>query len=149
MREGELFINGKDAYITFGIFLGSERKRKLDNQSALLTPPPAKKHTTVAYRERGGEEVDVSEVRFEARDLSLRFAMLASNEQDFLSKYQAFVDVLKSGMIDLRVSALGKTYKLYYLSCPNAGLVLKTRLRTTGRIAALWTVKFREPRPEF
>lgn len=147
MREGKLFINGEDAYTAYGVFLAKDRGGTYDNLSTLLTPPPAKKHTTVDYRERDGEEVDVSDVRFEARNVSLRFAMVTDNEAMFRAKYKAFVDMLSSGTLELRVSEIGKTYKLYYLSCP--GMVMKTRLRTTGRLAAIWTVKFREPKPDF
>ena len=135
MREGKLFIKAKDRGGTY------------DNLSALLTPPPAKRHTTVDYRERDGEEADVSDVRFEARDISLRLAMITDNEQEFRTKYKGFIEILRSGLLNVRVSEIGKTYKLYYLSCP--GTVMKTRLRTTGRLAAIWTVKFREPKPDF
>lgn len=76
MREGKLFINDKDAYTNYGVFLAKDRGGTYDNLSALQTPPPAKRHTTVDYRERDGEEADVSDVRFEARDISLRLAML-------------------------------------------------------------------------
>ena len=50
-------------------------------------------------------------------------------------------------MINMRVTETGKTYKFYYQSCP--GMVMKTRLKTTGKLAAMWTIKFREPKPEF
>lgn len=147
MREGKLFINNRDAYTNYGVFLTPTRGGAYDNISALLTPPAIKAYTTVSYRERDGEETDVSMPRFEARDVSLRFAMVTDTEQEFRTRYKAFVDTLKSGLLDVRVSEIGKTYKLYYLSCP--GMVMKTRLRTTGRLAAQWTVKFREPKPEF
>lgn len=73
--------------------------------------------------------------------------MITDNEQEFRTKYKGFIEVLRSGLLNVRVSEIGKTYKLYYLSCP--GTVMKTRLRTTGRLAAIWTVKFREPKPDF
>ena len=137
MREGKLYINNLDAYATYGVFLANDRGGTYDNLSALMTPPPVKKYTTVDYRERDGEEVDVTLPRYEARDVSLRFAMVAESELDFRTRYKAFVDVTETG----------KTYRLYYQSCP--GMVMRTRLRTTGRLAAMWTVKFREPKPEF
>ena len=112
-----------------------------------MTPPAVKPYTTVDYRERNGEEVDLSIVRLEARDVSLRLAMVAEGEQDFRDKYRAFIDTLKSGLLSVKVTETGKTYKMYYLSCP--GYVMKTRLRTSGRLLAVWTVKFREPKPEF
>ena len=149
MREGKLFINGKDAYTEYGVFLGGDRGGAYDNLSALLTPPPAKGYTTVSYRERDGEEVEVTAPRIEARDVSLRFVMVADSEEEFRERYKAFIGTLRSGLLDLRVSETGKTYRLYYLGCPSPGLVMKTRLRTTGRLAALWTVKFREPKPAF
>lgn len=58
MREGKLYINNLDAYATYGVFLANDRGGTYDNLSALMTPPPVKKYTTVDYRERDGEEVD-------------------------------------------------------------------------------------------
>ena len=147
MRTGKLYINNLDAYTEYGVFLAKDRGGTYDNISVLMRPPPAKKHTTIDYRECDGEEVDVSGVRFEARDVSLRFAMIVDGEQEFRTKYKNFIDVLKSGMINMRVTETGKTYKFYYQSCP--GMVMKTRLKTTGKLAAMWTIKFREPKPEF
>ena len=147
MRTGKLYINNLDAYTEYGVFLAKDRGGTYDNISVLMTPPPAKKHTTIDYRECDGEEVDVSGVRFEARDVSLRFAMIVDGEQEFRTKYKNFIDVLKSGMINMRVTETVKTYKFYYQSCP--GMVMKTRLKTTGKLAAMWTIKFREPKPEF
>ncbi len=147
MRIGKLYINNLDAYTTYGVFLAKDRGGTYDNLSALMTPPPAKRHTTVDYRERDGEEVIVEEVRFEARDVSLRLAMVTDDEQEFRTRYKNFIDVLRSGLLNVRVSEIGKTYRLYYLSCP--GVVMRTRLRTSGKLAAMWTVKFREPKPEF
>lgn len=147
MRTGKLYINNLDAYTEYGVFLAKDRGGTYDNISVLMTPPPAKKHTAIDYRECDGEEVDVSGVRFEARDVSLRFAMIVDGEQEFRTKYKNFIDVLKSGMINMRVTETGKTYKFYYQSCP--GMVMKTRLKTTGKLAAMWTIKFREPKPEF
>ena len=147
MRTGKLYINNLDAYTEYGVFLAKDRGGTYDNISVLMTPPPAKKPTTIDYRECDGEEVDVSGVRFEARDVSLRFAMIVDGEQEFRTKYKNFIDVLKSGMINMRVTETGKTYKFYYQSCP--GMVMKTRLKTTGKLAAMWTIKFREPKPEF
>ena len=89
----------------------------------------------------------MEEVRFEARDVSLRLAMVTDDEQEFRTRYKNFIDVLRSGLLNVRVSEIGKTYRLYYLSCP--GVVMRTRLRTSGKLAAMWTVKFREPKPEF
>lgn len=147
MRTGKLYINNLDAYTTYGVFLAKDRGGTYDNLSALMTPPPAKRHTTVDYRERDGEEVIVEEVRFEARDVSLRLAMVTDDEQEFRTRYKNFIDVLRSGLLNVRVPEIGKTYRLYYLSCP--GVVMRTRLRTSGKLAAMWTVKFREPKPEF
>ena len=84
MREGKLYINNLDAYATYGVFLANDRGGTYDNLSALMTPPPVKKYTTVDYRERDGEEVDVTLPRYEARDvqgvcrcLEIRYAQRA------------------------------------------------------------------------
>ena len=67
MRTGKLYINNLDAYTEYGVFLAKDRGGTYDNISVLMTPPPAKKHTTIDYRECDGEEVDVSGVRFDSR----------------------------------------------------------------------------------
>ena len=147
MRTGKLYINDVDAYEEYGVFLCSDRSGVYDNLSALLTPPPAKSYVTVNYWEKDGEETEVEQTRYEARDLSLRFALVADSEPVFTLKYRRFLEVVKSGWLELRVTETGKTYRVYYLSSP--GLVMKTRLKTTGRLLAIWTIKFREPKPEF
>lgn len=88
MRTGKLYINNLDAYTEYGVFLAKDRGGTYDNISVLMTPPPAKKHTTIDYRECDGEEVDVSGVRFEARDVSLRFAMIVDGEPGVSDKVQ-------------------------------------------------------------
>ena len=147
MKTGKLYINNHDAYTEYGVFLCSDRSGVYDNLSALLTPPSVKSYVTVNYRERDGEETEVEETRFEGRDLSPRFALVADSEAVFTLKYQRFIEEVKSGWLELRVTETGKTYRVYYVSSP--GFVMKTRLKTTGRLLAIWTIKFREPKPAF
>ena len=51
MLKGQLYINGKDAYITWGIFLDETAL------SALMTPAPNKEFISNKYRSKDGKSV--------------------------------------------------------------------------------------------
>lgn len=147
MHTGKLYINGNDAYLAYGLILYTESAGLNENNSALLTPPAVKTYTTVAYRERTGEEVSVKSPCYEARSVTLLLAILAEDEAGWWSKFTAFTALLKSGWIELRVTELGKTYRLYYQSFSTYKQL--TEIKGSNRICAKFQVKFREPKPNF
>ena len=73
------------------------------------------------------------------REVTLTFLIEGSSESDFMSKYSSFVAELHRGKVDLYVSELGETFKLFYLNC--------TQYDNYRLNACKMAIKFREPNP--
>lgn len=145
--DGLLFINDKDVYKTYGAFLSEDRAGDNTNYSALLKPASMKKYTAVDFREQDGEKLpDVLLPRIEPREFDLQFAIFGTSKADFISKYNAFVGMLRSGWLNIRVPELNKTYKVHYVSCTVYNQLTALDADT---VAGKFTVKFREPKPVF
>ena len=147
MLAGLLIINGTDVYNEFGAFLTEDAAGKHDNYSALLAPPKTKTYVSVDFREDDGEKLPevLPDPAFQARDVSLYFAILSDNAANFFEKYYDFISFLKSGWLELELIELAKTYKMYYLEC--SGYEQLTPI--DGQVVARFKVKFREPVPNF
>lgn len=117
--QGELYINGKDAWITW--------KVKLDNgYDALLLKVNPKEYITNDSRSQAGKQVFISNPQPQAKDLQLVFAITCDSTDEYLENYNAFTDEL-TGIIELEVAALKKIYKLRitdYIGLPSGlGLI--------------------------
>lgn len=146
--SGLLFINETDVFDTYGVFLAEdEGESDESNYSALLAPPEAKDHTAVNFREQDGEKLpDTLLARFKPRDITLKFAILAGNKTEFLSRYSAFVLFLKNGAngwLTFRLPELNRTYRFYYKKASE----YKQLTDLSGEVAARFDVVFREPNP--
>ena len=117
--KGLLYINNEDVYEKYGAFLAEDSQEKHDNYSALLAPPRTKPYVAVNFREDDGEKLPdvLLYPAFEARDVTLYFAILADTPLSFANRYYSFVQFLKSGWLDIRLPELNKNYKMYYLEC--------------------------------
>ncbi len=142
-----LFINGKDVYAEYGAFLTEEKAGAHTNYDALLRPPAMKDYVAVSFREQDGEKLPavLPSPRFEAREVTLYFALMADTKAGFLARYEAFMLVLKSGWLSIRVPELNKTYKMYYKEC--TGYDQLTYLASESVYVSRFKVKFREPVP--
>lgn len=145
--EGLLFINEKDVYKEYGIFLTESKMGEHENYDALLKPPAMKAYTTVSFREQDGEKLpDVLPLPcFEARDVTLYFALVADTRANWSARYTAFFTLLKSGWLNIRVPELDKTYRVYYKECSSYEQL--TYLEDEAVYASRFKVKFREPKP--
>lgn len=103
---GQLFINDKDAWITWGVFLedGSEAK--------LLLPPPMKEYTSNNFRSQDGKQVFIVNPKKDERDISLVFCISAITKEKYLLIYDDFVSELTSGLVKLRVQSIDKELNL-------------------------------------
>lgn len=109
--KGELFINGKDAYETWGMSLSDGAV------SELLTPPPMKENIINSSRLEHGSRVLVNNPKIEARNLTLELHFVANNKDDFFTKYKSFCNELSSGIIDIKTKYSDDVYKCIYESC--------------------------------
>lgn len=130
---GQLYINDKDAFASWGSFLeeGSE--------NALLLPAPNKEYTSNKARSQHGKQVSRRLPRKDERDIILYFCLSASNRDEYIQKYEAFVDELDSGIVTMKVPSLKKVYKLDAISYQELSFY-----DHIGKIA----VKFNEPNPK-
>jgi hypothetical protein len=128
---GDLFINTKDAWTTWGVFLeeGSEDK--------LLVASPMKDYISNKSRQEDGKQVLTSVPKVDERTVTVVFCF-AKAATDFVTRYKSFMTELYLGRMVLALTSLGITFNLDYLN--SASL---SSLTTLGKVA----VTFSEPNP--
>lgn len=138
MPKGELFINGKDAFV--------EWKASMDTMglSALMTPAPSKAYVEDdSPLEDGSRIIDDrtdGEVRFSARDLNLPMHIKGKNQEEFFNNYLSFCQELKKGYIEIKTKYQpGVVYKCWYGNCSQFA-------EYNGELAK-FTLRLREPNP--
>lgn len=110
--KGDLFINGQDAYITWGISLDETAL------SDLMTPPSNKEFIENKSRAEHGKQVLRVNPRVDERNLTLQINLSAVDEADFFAKYSSFCEELATGVLDIRTKYQpGVVYRTTYLSC--------------------------------
>lgn len=133
--KGELFINGKDAYDTWGMSLSDT------SLSALLTPPPNKEYIESKSRLENGKSVILDNVKVDERDVTLQVHFTAKSEKQFFDRYSSFCDELKGGKLELRtVYQPTVLYRFVYLSCQQFSQFM--------RGIAKFSLRLNEPNPD-
>lgn len=135
MLKGQLLINGKDAYLTWGIFMEGTAL------STLMTPAPCKEFISNSYRSKDGKRVIKHNPRLDEREMTVAFNMSAKDEDTFLANYAKFCeDILATGEIILHTSFQPNVwYRCVYLSC--------TQFSQFNRELASFSLKLNEPDP--
>lgn len=132
---GELFINGKDAYTTWGISMDET------SLSALMTPPPSKPFIENKSRLEHGKRVIRTNPKVDERDLTLQINLTAKNEEQFFARYLSFCVELETGSLNIRTKY--HPYILYrttYVSCQQ----FSEFMRGIGK----FVLKLNEPNPK-
>ena len=135
MPVGELFINGKDAYLEWGV--------SMDNTSlsALITPAPNKAVIANKSRLEHGKRLITSNVMVDERDLTLQINLTARNKEEFFKRYIAFCDELAKGLLLIKTKYQPNiVYKTVYNSC--------TQFSQFIREIASFSLKLTEPNPK-
>ena len=134
---GDLFINGKDAYTTWGIY---PEKGAL---AALMTPAPMKSYISNATPLTHGETVADAAValpKVDKRTVQIPLVLAAPNETLFFSRYSSFMNELRGGKVDVSTRyESGVVYHMFYLSC-------STFAQYNGTLAK-FSLKLNEPNP--
>lgn len=148
VQEGLLLINDVDM-ATYGTFLCETSASAHTNYDALMKPSKTKAPTTVSYQERNGEDLpdELGELKHEARDIPLKLAIVGDTRQQWFSRYNALMELLKSGWLELNVPELGRIFRVYLKECSSYSHW--TVLSDSGQQLATMTVVFREPKPDF
>ena len=135
MPAGELYINNKDAYKTWGISLEDGT-----SLSALMTPVPNKAYIQNKSRLEHGKRVIVNNPKKDERIVTLPIKLVARDESDFFTKYGSFCDELALGTLVIRTKYQPTVYyKCVYISC--------TQFSQFMRGIAKYTLRLEEPDP--
>lgn len=111
MKE-ELYINGKDAYVTWGISMDET------SLSALMTPAPNKALIENKSRLEHGKRVIASNPKKDERNLTLQINITAPDKDTFFARYDSFCNELDSGVLDIKTKYQPATvYRTVYQSC--------------------------------
>ena len=109
MLKGQLYINGKDAYLTWGIFLDETAL------SALMTPAPNKEFISNKYRSKDGKSVIKHNPRLDEREITLAFNMTAKDSDTFMTNYARFCEeVLAKGELVIRTRLKDREFMLLW-----------------------------------
>ncbi|MDY6122083.1 MAG: hypothetical protein SPI72_03280 [Porphyromonas sp.] len=144
--SGLLYINGHDMWTTYGVFLYEEKVGESQNYAALLKPATCKPIKSVSYIEENGERMPtLIRPTLDGRDVTLVFGIL-SHGPHFISRYKAFLNLLRSGWLDILVTDLNMTYRMRYISAADY-----KQLSDLGEqiVGASISVKLREPNPKY
>lgn len=131
---GELFINNKDAYTTWGISLDET------SLSTLMTPVPNKDFIENKSRLESGKRVTTDNPQVDDRSFALQIHLTASDKTQFFSRYESFCKELATGVLNIKTSYQpGVVYKTIYQSCSQFSQFM-------GGIGK-FTLKLNEPNP--
>lgn len=109
---GELFINGKDAYITWGVSMDET------SLSALMTPAPNKSLIENKSRLEHGKRVVTTNPKKDERNLTLQINLTAPDRDTFFARYDSFCNELDNGVLDITTKYRPNVvYRTIYLSC--------------------------------
>jgi hypothetical protein len=106
---GNLYIDGRDVYPLYGIYITD------NGYKDLVAFPPLKSVESNNWADENGEEFDLSFPVLDSRELSINFAFRGNN-----NLFDAFIKLLSgSAYHDFNFSELGKTYRLRLVSQAN------------------------------
>lgn len=145
VENGLFYINDIDM-ATYGCFLWEEHAGDHTNYDSLMKPPRMKEYTSVSYRELDGEELPETLLpRYEARDITLKMAIVADTRSKWFEYYNAVIALLKSGWLKVGLPEINRVMKVYMKEYTKYSHL--TLLKDTGQQIAGFTVTFREPKP--
>lgn len=134
--KGELLINGKDAWTTWGVCMGEGFLDSID------APVPMKDYIENESRLEHGKRIITENAKVDSRNFTLEFTIMGSTESDYRAKKKAFESELYKGPITVQIPKLNsEVYRLVYLGKSiSYGLSLN---RCFGKFSS----KFEEPNP--
>lgn len=134
--NGDLIINGKDAWTTWGVRMGEDFLNVIDSFNEM------KDYIENESRLEHGKRVITDNAKVDSREITLQFTIEGSSESDYRTKKKAFQTELEKGAVNIKVPALGTdVYKLVYLG-KSVSYAMSSD-RCFGKVSA----KFEEPNP--
>lgn len=134
--SGDLIINGKDAWTTWGVCMGDGFLDAIDGFNEM------KDYIEDESRLEHGKRIITDNAKVASREITLQFTIEGSSESDYRTKKKAFQAELERGTVNIKIPALGtELYRLVYLGKNvSYGLSLD---RCFGKVSS----KFCEPNP--
>ena len=109
MKTGSLYIDGSDAWLTYGAFVVE------GGWTSLVCMPPLKAVESNDWQEEDGIEVDLSAPVLDTREVEIPFAFCGLYARPF-----ALLDVLADGAYHtFRCAEIGRTFRLRLVSQPS------------------------------
>lgn len=106
---GDLFINNKDAWTTWGVRMGDNFLDVLDGFNEM------KEYISDESRKEHGKRIITDNPKVAARDIALQFTIKGKTKSDYRTKKRAFQEELEKGKVEINVPELGtQVYKLVY-----------------------------------
>ena len=131
--RGEVYINNKDAYTTWGINFSQQAV------SNLLMPPPMKPYISNTNSKLNGKDV-LGVPMLDERDITIEMSISATSSAVLMSRLQSFIsDVLKQGCMTIKTKYNDDIYHMCYVSC--------NQLSTFNGRCAVFTLRLNEPNP--
>jgi hypothetical protein len=135
--KGDLIVNRKDAFTTWGIRMG---EGFLD---ALGSSVPMKEFIVNKSRLEHGKRVIATTPKVDERELTLSFTIEGVTASDYQEKKKAFFEELYKGVIDIQVPLVSS--EIYHLIYLGKNITYAQSLdRTFGKCS----MKFCEPNPD-
>lgn len=133
---GDLIINGKDAFATWGVRMGEGFLDAIDGFNEM------KDYIENESRLEHGKQVITDNAMVDSREVTLQFTIEGSSESDYRTKKKAFQVELERGAVNIKIPTIGnEVYKLVYLG-KSISYGLSTD-RCFGKVSS----KFEEPNP--
>lgn len=133
---GDLFINGKDAWSTWGVRMGDSFLDAIDGFNQM------KDYIEDESRLEHGKRIITDNAKVASREITLQFTIEGDSEGDYRTKKKSFQSELEKGAVNIKIPTLGnEVYKLVYLGKSiSYGLSID---RCFGKVSS----KFCEPNP--
>ena len=132
--KGDLIINGKDAYTTWGVSLSQTAL------TSLMTPPEMKDYIKTTARTEHGSRLINNNPVFNERTITLDMHLIAADEEHFIAQYNAFCRVLAGGYLEISTRWQPDIiYRTFFQSCSQYSQLIDG--------LAKFTLKIIEPNP--
>lgn len=131
--KGQCIINGNDMWETWGATFCK------GTYEALLTPAPNKAFIENKSRVEHGVKIAPKNPKVDERNLTISIFVEGLTEDEYLARYESFVEELHKGLIEMKVTRLNRVFKFYYDGCQKYG--------DYGLMRGKFSLKLREPNP--
>lgn len=137
MRKDQvLYINNKDAWLTWSVFLIE------DSYDNLMMPVSPKSYVENDFRSQPGKQILLRNYQPKDRNIQLVFGITCDSKVDYMQKFEALVNEMTGNIFEMAVVPLGTIYKVYLPEDCFLNLVTGTGFRE-GKLS----VRVNEPNP--